>query len=66
MLCSVPTRLAQPYTFKPVAALGHKLKAFSYSGMYHEQLQRYLELFDRNQLLVVLYDDFRADRQRSI
>lgn len=40
----------------------HRAGHYIDSGMYHEQLQRYLDLFDRDQLLVVLYDDFRRDR----
>jgi hypothetical protein len=30
-------------------------------GLYHEQLSRYLQYFDRDQLSVYLFDDFRAD-----
>ena len=30
-------------------------------GFYHEQLSRYLEHFDRDQLHVYLFDDFKAD-----
>lgn len=30
-------------------------------GFYHEQLQRYLEYFDRDQLSLYLFDDFKAD-----
>ena len=39
----------------------HRAGHYIDSGMYHAQLQRYLELFDRDQLLVV-HDDFREDR----
>ncbi len=41
----------------------HRAGHYIDSGMYHEQLERYLELFDRDQLLVLLYDDLSADRQ---
>jgi hypothetical protein len=30
-------------------------------GFYHRQLRRYLDRFDRDQLAVYLFDDFRAD-----
>jgi hypothetical protein len=30
-------------------------------GFYHEQLRRYFDLFDREQIRVFLYDDFAAD-----
>jgi hypothetical protein len=30
-------------------------------GFYYRQLKRYFDLFDRDQLAVYLYDDFRAD-----
>jgi hypothetical protein len=30
-------------------------------GFYYEQLQRYLQYFDRDQLSVYLFDDFKAD-----
>lgn len=29
-------------------------------GLYHDQLRRYYDLFDRDQILVVLYDDWNA------
>jgi hypothetical protein len=29
-------------------------------GLYHEHLSRYLDLFDRQQLLVILFDDLRS------
>ncbi len=43
---------------------GHDLRAPYYldGGLYHQQLQRYLTFFREEQLLVVLYQDFRADR----
>ena len=40
----------------------HRAGHYIDSGMYHGQLQRYLELFEREQILVVLHDDFREDR----
>ncbi len=30
-------------------------------GLYHEQIRRYLDHFDRDQVRVLIYDDFRAD-----
>lgn len=44
----------------------HRAGHYVDSGMYHEQLQRYLELFDAKQLLVVLYDDLVADRHAML
>ncbi len=37
--------------------------SWHYTGMgfYHEQLTRYLEYFDRDQLSIYLFDDFRED-----
>ena len=35
-------------------------------GFYARQLARYLEVFDRSQLLVLFYDDFQTDPQRVI
>lgn len=32
-------------------------------GRYHEQVQRYLSVFPREQVLVLLYDDYKADPQ---
>lgn len=40
----------------------HRAGHYIDSGMYHQQLQRYLERFDRDQILVLLYDDLVADR----
>lgn len=40
----------------------HRAGHYVDSGMYHDQLVRYLDLFERDQLLVLLYDDLRADR----
>ena len=34
---------------------------FIEEGLYFEHLSRYLNLFDRNQLLVLLFDDLKAD-----
>lgn len=44
----------------------HRAGHYIDSGMYHEQLRRYLSIFDREQLLVVLYDDLVADRDTVI
>ncbi len=40
----------------------HRAGHYIDSGMYHQQLLRYLDLFDRSQILIVLYDDLVADR----
>ena len=34
---------------------------YTQMGRYHEQLKRYLQHFDRDQISVYLFDDFRAD-----
>jgi Sulfotransferase family len=33
---------------------------FTRCGLYHEQLQRYLDVFDRRQLGIYIHDDFQA------
>jgi hypothetical protein len=35
-------------------------------GLYHAQLQRYYDLFPREQIAVYLYDDFQADPRRVL
>jgi hypothetical protein len=44
----------------------HRAGHYVDSGMYHAQLQRYLEHFSREQLLVLLYDDLTRDRHASM
>lgn len=35
-------------------------------GFYHQHLQKYYELFSKDQIKVVLYDDFRTDPLREV
>lgn len=35
-------------------------------GFYHRQLQRYLQIFDRRQLLILLYEDWNADNAATL
>jgi hypothetical protein len=44
----------------------HRAGHYLDSGMYHEQLSRYVDLFPRNQILVVLFDDLVADRPAAL
>lgn len=43
------------------AGLSRSAPHYVDSGMYGVQLERYLEVFDRGQLLVLLYEDLQAD-----
>jgi hypothetical protein len=46
----------------------HRPQLLLYSGhvRYVEQLQRYRELFAPEQILTLIYDDFRADNERTV
>lgn len=44
-----------------IAANWHHIWHYRRMGMYHEQLSKYFAAFSREQLLVLLYDDFRAN-----
>jgi hypothetical protein len=35
--------------------------AYIYPGFYHEQLKRYFSIFNRNQIKIYLYEDFKTD-----
>jgi hypothetical protein len=53
-------RSIPPYTYWPQALL------YSEHVRYVEQLRRYHELFGRERLLVLIYDDFRRDNEATV
>ncbi len=53
-------RRIPPYTYWPQALL------YSEHVRYVEQLRRYHELFSRERLLVLIYDDFRRDNEATV
>ena len=44
----------------------HRAAHYIESGLYGEQLRRYYDLFDADQLLVVLFEDMRDDRDATL
>jgi hypothetical protein len=53
-------RAIPPYTYWP------KMLLYSDHVRYAEQLRRYSDLFPRDQLLVLIYDDFRRDNETTV
>lgn len=51
-------------TFEEV--VNNKQPKFIERGLYYEQLQRYYELFDKEQILILLADDFYNNKENSL
>lgn len=61
-------------SFERIVALESKLQSakwgrdrcYLHLGLYHDQVQRYFDEFDKNMILVLLYDDFKNDVEQLL
>ncbi len=58
--------LAKALAAEDVVRAGRQLRRYSDHVTYAEQLRRYHAVFPREQVLVLIYDDFRADNEATM
>jgi hypothetical protein len=58
--------LAKALAAEDIVRAGQQLRRYSDHVTYTEQLRRYHAVFPREQVLVLIYDDFRADNDATV
>jgi hypothetical protein len=60
------TDLRRAFEREEIERAGQRVRRYSDHVEYVEQLRRYHEVFGREQVLVLIYDDFRADNEGTV